>query len=103
MLFSLSSTSVTFERIRGERFAFSGAIESVSGSGTQATLTGIGTWNGAAGYSFEVSVVDNASWGRLADTISVVIRDPGGAVVFTSAGPQILKQGDISITPASSG
>ena len=93
--FALSNEAVSFGRARGQRFTFAGDVESVTGSGNSAMLTGTGSWNGASGYAFEVSVVDNADWGRLEDTIAVEIRNASGALVFTSAGPQILKQGDI--------
>jgi probable HAF family extracellular repeat protein len=101
--FTLSNEAVSLERIRGQRFSFTGEVESVTGADNHAALTGTGSYNGKGGYAFEVSLVDKASWGRLEDTISVVIRDPAGAVVFTSFGPQLLKQGDIVVTPADSG
>jgi uncharacterized delta-60 repeat protein len=98
--FRLSNEQVTFDR--GTRFRFGGDVQSVTGEGKGAALTGTGSWNGKNGYSFEVSVVDNAPWGRLKDTIDVVVRDPAGAVVLSSFGPQLLKQGDISVTAADS-
>ena len=101
--FTLSNEKVTFDRTRGERFSFAGEVKSVTGSENTATLSGTGSWKGKGGYALEVSVVDNARRGSYADTISVVIRNPAGAVVFTSFGPQVLKQGDISVTPADSG
>ena len=99
--FTLSNEVVTFDR--GTQFSFTGEVESVSGEGKEATLTGTGTWNGQSGYPFTVSVVDNAPWGRNKDTIDAVVHDPTGVIVLTSYGPQILKQGDISVTPADSG
>ena len=101
VIFTLANDAVSLDRVRGARFAFAGPIASLAGSENAATLSGMGTWNGQSGYTFEVSVVDNANWGRLEDTISVVIRDPWGAVVITSFGPQILKQGNIVVAPAS--
>ncbi len=94
---------MAFDRTRGERFSFAGEVKSVTGSENTATLSGTGSWKGRGGYAFDVSVVDNARRGSYADTISVVIRDPAGAVVFTSFGLQVLKQGDITVTPAESG
>ena len=102
VLFTLSNDSVSFDRTRGERFSFAGEVASVTGSANEATLTGTGTWNGKSGYAVEVSAVDTAAWGRLEDTIDVVIRDPEGGIAFTSLGPQLLKQGDIVVTSASS-
>ena len=104
VMFTLSNgKQASFDRVRGKRFSFAGQVESVTGSGNDATLTGSGTWNGQSGYSLEVSVVDKGGWGRLEDTIAVVIRDPYGAVSFTSLGPQVLKQGDIAVISADSG
>ena len=92
--FTLSNDEVRFDRIRGHRFSFEGNVSSVSASDKTATLTGTGTWNGQSGYLFEVTVVDNALWGRLEDTIQVVIRGPAAEPAFTSYGPQLLKHGD---------
>lgn len=103
VVFTLSHEQVSFDRVRGDHFSFTGEVESVTGQGAEATLTGSGSWNGHNGYTFEVSVLDMGGWGRLKDTISVVIFDPASSVVFTSVGPQVLKQGDISVTPAESG
>jgi hypothetical protein len=98
--FTLSNQAVNFERVRGDRFAFAGEVVSVTGSANVATLKGTGSWNGSTGYLFEVTVLDNATWGRLEDTIELVIRDPHGTVVFTSSGAQLLKQGDLEVTSA---
>ena len=95
--FSVSNDAVTLERARGQSFSFAGEVTSVTGAGNAATLGGAGTWNGESGYTFEVSVVDGARVGRLADTIEVVIRDASGVGVFTSSGPQLLKAGDITV------
>ena len=100
--FKLSNDSVALDRARGERFSLVGDVESVTGSGNEATLTGTGSWNGQNGYAFEVSVVDKASQGKLEDTISVVIRAPSGAIVLPRFGPQLLKHGDITVAPADS-
>ena len=97
--FTLSNQAVNFDRTRGERFSFAGEVASVTGEEKTATLTGKGSWNGKSGYAFEAAVVDKAPAGKLKDTIEVVIRNPAGAVVFTSFGPQVIKQGDISVTP----
>ena len=69
----------------------------MGGTGT-ATMTGSGKWNGASGYTFEITVVDKGSPGyRKGDTITVVIRNPSGAPVF-SWGPERLKTGDVRVT-----
>lgn len=68
-------------------------------SGNTARWTGGGKWNGTAGYTFQVSVVDNgASGGKKGDTIKVVIKNPSGTVVFTTGSmPVTLKGGNITI------
>jgi hypothetical protein len=103
VVFTISNDEVSFDRIRGQRFSFTGEVESVIGEEKSATLTGTGTWNGQSGYAFEVSVVDKGGWGRLEDLIDVVIRSPAGTTIFTSFGAQVLKQGDISVTPGEAG
>lgn len=68
-------------------------------SGNNAMWTGTGKWNGEEGYSFQVWVVDNgSSGGKKGDTIKVVIKDPSGAVVFTTGSTAVaLKGGNITI------
>jgi len=75
----------------------SSTIEGFSRTGNAASFNGAGTWNGASGYTYEVSFVDNGTPGRN-DTIDVVVRDAGGAVVFSSGGPKSLKTGNIVVS-----
>jgi probable HAF family extracellular repeat protein len=89
--------TVSLRRIHGQRIDFVGEPESLAVSDRSATLTGTGRLGSDDGYTFELIVVDRAPWGRLEDTVDAVVRDPGGAVVFTSLGPQVLKQGDLRI------
>lgn len=49
-------------------------------------VTGIGTWNGAAGYAFEARAEDRGEPGKGRDTFAVTIRSPQGEVVATVAG-----------------
>ncbi len=96
--FTLSSASVKLAQSSGRKFTFDGAVASVVGGAGTATMTGSGKWNGASGYTFEITVVDKGSPGyRKGDTITVVIRNPSGAPVF-SWGPERLKTGDIRVT-----
>ena len=44
------------------------------------------------GYTYEVTFVDNGVPGRK-DTMSLVVRNPAGAVVFTTGGPKTLATG----------
>jgi uncharacterized repeat protein (TIGR01451 family) len=74
------------------------AVTSLSGGEHSATWTGTGRWNGLAGYTYEVSVVDNGQGhGRNAtpDTITLTIRDAAGQVVLTAGGA--LKGGNIVV------
>jgi hypothetical protein len=58
-----------------------------------ALFAGIGTWNGAEGYSFEAQATDQGEPGRGRDSFRVTIRDASGAVVMTSEG--LLTEGNI--------
>ena len=74
------------------------AVTSLAVSDTAATWWGTGRWDGADGYTFEVSVVDNGQGHKkttIPDQFSVVIRDGSGAVVFSTSGP--LKGGNITV------
>ena len=96
--FDLSDDTVSLVKSRGTKFTFNGDVDSIVGSGNSATMTGTGTYNGVAGYTFSISVVDNGSPGSLIDTIDVVIRNAAGAVVFSTGGPEVLKPGNITVT-----
>ena len=97
----LSDDTVSLVQARGAgKFTFNGDVDSIVGSGNSATMTGTGTYNGVAGYTFSITVVDNGAPGSRSDTIDVVIRDAAGAVVFTSDGPELLKPGNITVTNA---
>jgi chitodextrinase len=100
--FTLSSTAVKLAQSSGRKFTFDGTVASAVGGAGTATVTGSGKWNGASGYTFEITVVDRGSPGyRKGDTITVVIRNPSGSPVF-SWGPERLKTGDIVVTAGSS-
>ena len=73
------------------------SIEGFTRSGNTASFHGSGTWNGASGFTYQVSFVDNGSPGRN-DTIDVVVRNAAGAVVFTSGGAKLLKTGDVTVS-----
>jgi hypothetical protein len=73
-------------------------VSSLSGSGNTATWSGTGRWNGTAGYTYTISVVDNGSSGaKKGDTISITIKSPSNAVVYSTGGPQTLKGGNITV------
>lgn len=50
------------------------------------TFSGIGTWNGAAGYTFEARAVDAGEPGRGRDVFAITIRDGAGGVVASVNG-----------------
>ena len=65
-------------------------------TGSTATWTGTGSWNGHAGYAFTATAVDQARNGHdshkqnskhASDQFAVTISDASGKVVFTIAGP----------------
>jgi hypothetical protein len=72
-------------------------IEGFSRVDNTASFHGTGTWNGASGYTYEVSFVDNGFPGRN-DTIDVVVRGSDGAVVYSSDGPKLLKTGNVTVS-----
>jgi Putative Ig domain len=97
--FELSDDTVLLVQSRGaKKFTFNGDVDSIVGAGNSATMTGTGTYNGVAGYTFSISVVDNGTPGSLVDTIDVVIRDAAGVVVFSTGRPELLKPGNIIVT-----
>jgi hypothetical protein len=56
-------------------------------------FTGTGTWNGAAGYTFDARASDEGEPGRGRDTFALTVRDRNGMVVATVNGT--LTQGNI--------
>lgn len=97
--FALSNDTVSMVKSRGTPFTFDGDVDSVTGSGNTATLTGTGMYKGVAGYTFSITVVDQGSAGKKQrDTIAVVIRNPSGAIVFSTSRPEGMKPGEIVIT-----
>lgn len=88
----------SFEGRTGTGEAFKAlTVTGFSQSGNTASFSGAGEVNGEAGYTYTVSFVDNGFPGR-EDTISVEIKDAGGATVFSSNGPQKLKTGNITVS-----
>jgi hypothetical protein len=83
---------------KGGKSKFHGSTVLTLVAGAQdGTWTGTGRWNGVDGYAFTVSVVDNGTSGKKGDTISIVIKSPGNATVFTTSGAQPLKGGNIVV------
>lgn len=52
----------------------------------QAVVSGLGTWNGESGFTFEAVVVDAGEPGTGLDTIALTIRRPDGSVVSRVSG-----------------
>jgi len=81
-------------------FHGSSAANASQPSPTSVKWTGTGSWNGKSGYTYEVTVVDNAgSAGRKPDSISVKVYPSGNpaAPTYTSNGSQSLKGGNITV------
>lgn len=68
-------------------FASDGSVE----------FSGVGEWNGAAGYTYVASAADRGEPGRLVDTFDVAVTAPNGATVATFAG--VIDAGNIQSLP----
>jgi hypothetical protein len=93
------SGSIFLQRFRGDNITFtSDSIESLTGTGPDATMTGTGTFNGMPGYSFSTEFVEKgAPGGYKGDRIGVEIRDPGGVVVYTTNGATAISGGNVQV------
>ena len=86
-------------QIRGtgrDRF-HGGTVSTLTVSGSSATWSGTGRWNGTDGYTFSVSVTDNRNGGGrgTADTIVIRVTDAAGNVVLSGSGA--LRGGNITV------
>jgi hypothetical protein len=90
--------SFGFQTGNANRFVAT-SVEGFTRVDNTASFHGSGTWNGASGYTYEVSFVDNGTPGR-SDTIDVTVVAPGGATVLSSGGPQLLKTGNVVVSDA---
>ena len=75
-------------------------VTSLVVNGMTATWSGTGRWDGAGGARFTVTVTDagpRQSRNSPPDTISIVVRDAAGAVVFSSNGPKNVAGGNITV------
>jgi hypothetical protein len=98
-----SAAGGSLEGLTGNGFKF--ASTSVTGftqAGNTASFGGGATVKGpktpeSSDYTYAVTFVDNGFPGR-EDTISIVVKDASGAVVFDSHGPQQLKTGNVEVS-----
>lgn len=84
-------------QIRQGKNRFHGATATAfTRSGSNASWSGTGRWNGLDGYRFELSVTDNGS-GRKAtpDSITITVIDPSGYTAMSQTGA--LKGGNITV------
>jgi hypothetical protein len=76
-------------------------VTSFSTSGSTATWSGDGRFNGEDGYEFEVTVVDNRNGNSakkgVPDTVSIVITDGSGAVVWSLDPAVDLLRGNVTV------
>lgn len=90
--------AVFFERFRPTHDAFLGTVTTLSGTGPNATLGGTGVLNGLPGYTFTVQLVEKGEPGaHKGDRIGVVIRGPGGAVVYSTGGTTPISTGNVKV------
>jgi len=66
-------------------------INAVNFSGSTASISGTGTVNGAAGYTFTAMVTNGAP-----DSFGITIKKPDGTTYYT-AGPSVISGGDLVI------
>jgi len=87
------------QRFRGANISFDAdTIDSLAGTGPDATMTGTGTWSGSPGYSFTAHFVEKGDPGAFkGDQIGIEIRDPAGDVVFTTGGTTALSSGNVGV------
>ncbi len=87
-----------FLNFTGTKVRFnSTSVEHFNRVGNVASFDGTGTWNGAPGYTYQVTFVDNGFPGRN-DTIDLVVRNPASVVVFNMGGPKKLDTGNITVS-----
>lgn len=60
-------------------------------------FSGTGKWNGASGYTFEVTAVDRGEPGPGRDTFELVVRDKKGKVVLEVS--EVLRSGNVQSLP----
>lgn len=86
-------------RAPGKHRFHGNAVTALSVSGTTATWSGAGRWDGVSGYTFTVTVQDNRNGGSrkasTADWISISVRNAAGSLVWSTAG--YLKGGNITV------
>jgi streptogramin lyase len=70
-------------------------VSGLSSSGNAATWSGTGVWNGKPNHTFTISVVDNGT-GK-SDKITITIKSPSNATVYSTNGSQTLKGGNITV------
>jgi len=57
------------------------SVSSVAFDGPAVVFSGIGRWNGAPGFRYDVRAADHGEPGRLRDRLRITITAPGGSVV----------------------
>jgi len=70
---------------------------SSSGAGAAVDFTVVGNLNNSPGHILTGQARDGGPAGSGLDTVSITIRTPTGALVYSSSGP--VSEGDVVITP----
>lgn len=77
------------------------SVTQLNVSGKVATWSGEGRFNGEDGYTYDVTVKDNRNGNSKKrgdpDTVTAVVRDAGGTVVWEIASPENLQRGNITV------
>jgi len=84
-------------RVRFESASIITYYRSSPGAGTAVDFTVVGKLNNQPGYILTGQALDGGSAGSGLDTVSITIRTPTGALVYSSSGP--VSEGDVVITP----
>jgi hypothetical protein len=92
-----SRPTAAVTRVRFESASTITYYRSSSGAGTAVDFTVVGDLNNLPGHILTGQALDGGPAGSGLDTVSITIRTPTGARVYSSSGPG--SEGDVVITP----
>ena len=76
-----------------ERFEARAVTAVTFTSANSVSFRGTGKWDGQTGFTYVVNAVDNGEPGQGSDTVSIEVRSPGGALIYSAGG--VLTDGNI--------